>query len=1025
MTSGAPPVVTPAPTRRRAKAVLRIAPLLVPALPLALHAQPYFQQRVDHTIAVTLDDRAHVLRAQETFTYTNNSPNALDTLWVHLWPNAYRDRNTALCRQLDAHNDHGLHFAPEEMRGRIDSLDFTSDGRKLPWGLHPRHADIGWIALPAPLAPGTRIAISTPFRVALPSGAISRLGHTGQAYYITQWFPKPAVYDSRGWHAMPYLTQGEFYSEFGSYDVSITLPENYVLGATGERVDSPAEDAWMDSLAQLPPSFVLGARHGDPFPRSSPRMKTVRFHQDDVHDFAWFADKRFQVRKGEVTLERSGRRVTTWTLVTPRNAALWADALTYVNESVRLYSRWVGDYPYAACTAVDGTTAAGGGMEYPMITLINNAASPLELDVVIAHEVGHNWFYGILGTNERDHPWMDEGINSFYEQRYIEERYPGRRILDLQGLPLGFLTRHRGITYREHNELLYHLNARRNWDDPLDRPATAFSELDYGTTVYAKSALVFDHLRDALGDTLFDRCMQAYFDAWHHKHPYPEDLRTVFQRVSGRDLGWCFDGLIATADKVDVKALSLRNGELSFRERARRPFPFSITGLLEHDTLGTVRSDGPSENARRTGQGTVGLPWGRVVQARIDAIGRTLDIDRRDNDARAAGLLKHWKTPELKFLAGLEHQDRTSIYYTPAIARNTHDGFMAGVALYNTFFPAQRLEWAAAPLYGFDSKRLAGGARIMWHHDRLSSPWLRNVHAGVSGFAASLWGVDAVEQWYQRLVPSIQFDPRLKSTGPSASLRYRSILLWQHALGTLNGFQGREIAVDLTRKDVFHEVQAAIAQPNGLGPYDVSATLLHHEAFTRIALDAKWSAIYDRRRHRLTLRAFAGSFLRTDNARMRPEMGWRLHWGSSDLLYDHLFTDRQPVGQNTGQVMTKDQGGFKTPTSVGTSDTWIGALNMELDFPFLLPLSAFASYGVAPLTTVSSEGRSTSSRSYWEMGVGLRLWRDMVEVWVPLAFSSEIQDEQDLRGFEFTERIRIVMALERMDPTQALRKLPH
>lgn len=159
---------------------------------------------------------------------------------------------------------------------------------------------------------------------------------------------------------------------------------------------------------------------------------------------------------------------------------------------------------------------------------------------------------------------------------------------------------------------------------------------------------------------------------------------------------------------------------------------------------------------------------------------------------------------------------------------------------------------------------------------------------------------------------------------------------------------------------------------------------------------------------------------------MLPTMGWRMHWGSSDLLYDHLFVDRQYVGQNTAQQFAKDQGGFKTPTANGTSDTWIAALNMEADFPFRLPLSLFASYGAAPYTSISASGKITDWRGYWEAGIGVRIIRDVVEMWVPLAYSSEIKDEiETLRGFDFTERIRFVLALERMDPTQALRKAPH
>jgi hypothetical protein len=274
------------------------------------------------------------------------------------------------------------------------------------------------------------------------------------------------------------------------------------------------------------------------------------------------------------------------------------------------------------------------------------------------------------------------------------------------------------------------------------------------------------------------------------------------------------------------------------------------------------------------------------------------------------------------------------------------------------------------------------------------------------------------------LVPSIQFDPRLKPTGPEAYLRYRRIILWNHAEGTYRTPHA-EVPINSTNRAVYHEVSANLTEHNGFNPYDITLTSLRSDVFSRLSLTAKWSAIYDARKHRITFRAFAGTFLDKDRQAMRPEMGWRMYWGSSDLLYDHLYTDRQYVGQNTAVQFNIDQGGFRTPTSIGTSDTWIAALNMEVDFPFALPLTAFASYGASPITLVTQDGKSTDWRGNWEVGLGLRVWRDMAEVWVPLAFSEDIQKEQDLRGFNFTDRIRIVLALEKMDPTQALRKLPH
>ncbi len=193
-----------------------------------------WQQEVNYSIQVTLDDQSHMLRGSEEFVYTNNSPATLNSLYIHLWPNAYKDKNTSLAKQLMMSGKDFLFRNDPEYQGFIDSLDFKADGTSVKLTYDAKHIDIAQLTLNKPLAPGEKVVITTPFRVKLPSGEVSRMGHIGQTYQITQWYPKPAVYDEKGWHPMPYLNQGEFYSEYGSFDVSITLPEDYTVGSTGD-----------------------------------------------------------------------------------------------------------------------------------------------------------------------------------------------------------------------------------------------------------------------------------------------------------------------------------------------------------------------------------------------------------------------------------------------------------------------------------------------------------------------------------------------------------------------------------------------------------------------------------------------------------------------------------------------------------------------------------------------------------------------------------------------------------------------
>jgi hypothetical protein len=989
----------------------------------------YFQQRVDHTIEVRLDDGGHYLHAKETFTYTNNSPTTLDTIWIHLWPNAYRDKHTALSKQLAASGALDLHFAKEEERGLIDSLDFTTNGSRLSWGYHPEHGDIGWIKLNTPLATGATVDISTPFRVKVPDSKFSRLGHTGQAYHITQWFPKPAVFDKNGWHAMPYLTQGEFYSEFGSYDVTITLPTNYVVGATGV-LQNEQERELMDRMASGEwkyPEPMTDINTGKPlynqFPASSTQMKTLRYVQDNVHDFAWFADKRFVVRKGKVVLPQSGRTVTTWALFTPKNAEEWkAIGIESLNQSVLRYSEWVGEYPYSVCTAVDGTISAGGGMEYPMITIIGNMGSTESLDNVIAHEVGHNWFYGILASNERDHPWMDEGMNSFVELRYMRLRYPNSE--PGVGLPgEKKLFGHVKDGHRFRSEAVYRINARRNLDQPIEQCAHDYTQINYGGIVYGKTALVFDHLFAYLGDALFDRCMHAYFEEWKFRHPRPEDVRRVFERESGKDLGWMFDGLIGTDMKVDVKALRLKSDQTFYlKNTGLDSIPVPVTAWRGSDTLGTKWFMSPHD--------VVGFehPWPNADRIRIDAGARTLDIDRRNNEVRNHGLLRRWAKPELKWLAGVEKDDRRSVYWTPVAAWNGHDGFQLGVAAYNTLFPSQRTEWVVAPVYGFASQRIGGAARIERHFDRLRSGLFQNIHLGLNLRSSSIYQDHGNVAAYEKVAPHIVFDIKRDPLNRP----------WQHSIGLrgiyINAYEA--ILSDLDHNfpsslplfEQFNgELQYTARSDRKLGPTWIQLTVLAQDAlddgnFVRASLEVKRAFTYNADGKQLRLRAFGGTFF-GDPALRNTLQAWGLSWGPEDLLYDHAFLERGATTGLTGQQFNKQQGGFKTPFAQGGSDSWTASLNAELDFPFKLPIAAFASAGWVPMTTITEAGSSTSTATYFEAGLGIPVVRDVLEVWFPLYVSDRISTEEETAGRDIGDRIRFVFTIERMDPTKALRKL--
>ena len=511
-------------------------------------AQDYWQQQADFTIDVTLNDREHTLDGFEKLVYTNHSPDTLPFIWFHLWPNAYRNDRTAFSEQL-LQSKTDFYFSDQDQRGYINRLQFQVNGSIARTEDHPQYIDVVKLWLPQALPPGQAVTITTPFHVKLPHN-FSRGGHTGQSYQITQWYPKPAVYDRRGWHEMPYLDQGEFYSEFGDYRVRITVPANYVVAATGEGQDR--SDA------------------------SATGTKTIEFHQDKVHDFAWFADKRFTVLTDTLQLA-SGRIIRVSGYYLPADAKYWKNSIRSVKEAVLARSAWLGEYPYNTVSVVEAQMGVSGGMEYPTITSVSPVRSEQELDLVIAHEVSHNWLYGILASNERRYPWMDEGMNTYYDMRDLAVQHPAGSKAD------------KTSSFSIQVALLYLRSAVSvQKDQPINTAADKLSTQNYPLVAYFKAGGWMKKLEQELGQPLFDSCMRTYYNRWQFKHPYPEDFKAVVESVSHRNLDALFGELDKTGDlqsfhrTLVVKAPSLN---LADNERTNPIFVAPVAGFNLYDGL--------------------------------------------------------------------------------------------------------------------------------------------------------------------------------------------------------------------------------------------------------------------------------------------------------------------------------------------------------------------------------------------------------------------------------------------------------
>ncbi|MES2777678.1 MAG: M1 family metallopeptidase [Bacteroidota bacterium] len=527
--------------------------------------KPYWQQQVDFNINVSLNDVKHTLDGFETITYKNNSADTLRFIWFHLWPNAFKNDKTAFAEQMVEQLDNSdFYFSNSEDRGYINKLDFKVEGQVATLEDHPQYIDIAKLLLPRPLLPGKSIIITTPFHIKLPKN-FSRGGHIDQSYQVTQWYPKPAVYDKQGWHPMPYLDQGEFYNDFGNYEVAISLPKNYVVAATGDLQEETEKQFLLsrnmapkiETPLQKKDIFAKKKNGADNFPPSDAATKTIHYKANNVIDFAWFADKRFMVQHEIVNLP-TNPKIDAYTFILPSQDKLWKNSIQYTTRSLKFYSEQLGDYPYKTISIVCAPPkTAIGGMEYPHVTLINAPGSDeRDLDIVIAHEVGHNWLQAMIATNERDHAWMDEGMNSYYERKYSAAYYVpiSKPKKEFRG----------GVLPDDPGELLLYSLIESRKDQPMETTSEALTKSNYAALAYSKGALWMEKLEQTVGKEKMKELMQAYFSQWKMKHPEPADFKQVAEKGSGQNLDDLF------------KLLHLK-GSLNNPEPAK---PVKVVGLL-------------------------------------------------------------------------------------------------------------------------------------------------------------------------------------------------------------------------------------------------------------------------------------------------------------------------------------------------------------------------------------------------------------------------------------------------------------
>jgi len=990
-----------------------------------LNAQKnYFQQDVDYKIQVKLNDSLHELSAFEEIIYSNNSPDTLKFIYFHLWPNAYINNNTALAKQLVENGETNMYFAKKSELGYIDSLEFKVNDKPVIWSYYSIHIDICTLFLNEPLPPGGSIKISTPFHVKLPSASFSRLGHIGQAYMITQWYPKPAVYDNNGWNQMPYLDQGEFYSEFGSFDVSISLPKNYLLAATGDRIGDVTEEVNFlnEKISETQDKINKYKKGGDiafvsdmSFPKSSKEYKTISFKQTNVHDFAWFADKRFNVLKGEVNLPESERKVETWSFFTNKNLPLWKNSLEYIADATYYYSLWNGNYQYNHVTAVDGTISAGGGMEYPNITVIGDVNNLFSLETVIMHEVGHNWFYGMLGSNERVNAWMDEGINSFNELRYIQTKYPNQTLTSILGkdssFSLGGLNK---FKQKAQYELFYTEMAKQHLDQPCSMHSADFTGSNYGAIVYSKTAVLFNYLMNYMGQEQFDKAMHEYFSLFKFKHPQPDDLKVILQKYCAKNLDWFFIDLIKTTKHLDYKIKRVKKTadnqfNITIKNKGQISGPIALSALKDNQMKAMIWLDGFK------GKQTINYPVLDVDEFKIDALHFMPETNRKNNTSSVKGIIKKTEPIKLPFFASLDDPYQNQIYWMPLVGYNNYNGFMAGISIYNHLFFNKKMEVELSPLYDFKNKTIAGYSNLKFN--LFFNCVFRKVTFGVQ---SARFAYDDSPQLlhYNKIAPFVLAELKKRDLRSSVNqyIKFRTVMLFNDVIKYQTSSNNTDyFPTKVVQENQLHELTYILKNKRTIHPFDFNVTSQFIEDVTKVSATFNYFHTISKGK-KAQIRLFAGKFF---GSTLSGDYRFRMSGqsGFQDYTFDNFYFGRSAVVPNiAAQQFTETDGAFKVNTPLGQSDDWIISCNIKTPKVFKLPFYVYTDVGI-----YNSIGLKTPELLY-SAGVCLPIIKDIAEIYFPVLNSQNIKDNQKLNNINrYVDQIRFTFYLQRANPFEILK----
>ncbi len=585
----------------------------------------YWQNHADYDIRATLDTSTKTLTGTLRLRYTNNSPDTLRFIWMQVEQNAFKDKslNSFIFPQDSRFGARG--FEGGDVITRFDQVLGARTARHVALTTRPNET-VMKVELAEPLAPKQAATFDVAWHFVIPEHGADRMGREGPLYELAQWYPRVNVYDDlRGWNTEPYLGQGEFYLEYGDYTVELTVPAGYTVASTGTLLNpsSVLTPTVIGRLAHAAKSATpinvitladvrSGAAH-----LTTAGVKTWKFAARNVRDVAWAATPEY------LWDASSWNGIMAMAYYRPTAIDPWRDAADQTRMSLEEYStRWF-QYPWPQMSAVEGPIS---GMEYPMLVMEAHSEDKYDLYNVVTHEIGHNWFPMIVGSNERVYMWQDEGFNTFINTFSEGRRYPEK------GDQLA-----RALHERQQVEAAM----KAGVDIPIDIMPDRINPRLLGLSSYVKPSVGLQLLRqEIMGPAAFDDAFRTYISRWAYRHPSPTDFYRTMEDAGGKRLDWFwrewfkenphFDQAIDTV--VTQRQGDVQTVQVAYGNRARGVLPlhvrftFSDGSTQQYDYPAEVWSTNTTRYLRQ-----YSFPGKTLTRIELDPDRLLVDIDRTNN----------------------------------------------------------------------------------------------------------------------------------------------------------------------------------------------------------------------------------------------------------------------------------------------------------------------------------------------------------------------------------------------------------